>query len=255
MRIAVSPAVRQHFFITFILCAVFCAACSSNRSSVMPRTVDDIFALGVEEFNRANYGYAQKLFDIIKLQYPASKYADDAQYYLAEINFGKGEYILAAYNYNQLRRTFPNSEYAKQSAYKAALANLKMSPKQDRDQDYTKQAIRAFAEFQSMYPKDSLATESGKRIRELRNKLAEHDFRTAELYIKLYAPRAALTYYDLVISGYSDTDFYEPAYAGKIKMQVRLKKIVEAKESVRVYRQLFPNGEHKEEIEDLFSTL
>lgn len=252
MRRILTPHTTLILLFSFV---VLLAACSSSRSNIVPRTVDDIYTLGVEEFKRNNFVAAQKLFDIIKLQYPASKYADDAQYYLAEINFGKNEYILAAYNYNQLRRTFPNSEYAKQAAYKAALSNLKMSPKQDRDQDYSKQAIRAFAEFQSLYPKDSLAVEAGKRIRELRNKLAEHDFRTAELYIKLYAPRAALTYFDLVISGYSDSDFYEPAYAGKIKMQVRLKKIVEAKESVRIYRQLFPNGEHKAEVEELFSTL
>jgi outer membrane protein assembly factor BamD len=217
----------------------------------MPRTVEGVYKLGVEEFERGNYTFSQKLFDIIKLQYPASIYADDAQYYLAEINSKKGEHILAAYNYNQLRRTFPNSDYAKISAYKAALSNMQMSPKSDRDQDYTRQAIRAFAEFQASYPKDSLATEAGKRIRELRNKMAAHDFTTAELYIKLYAPRAALVYYDLVISNYNDTDFLEPAYAGKIRMLYRLKRTTEAKEAMRLYRQQFPNGANKEDIDAL----
>jgi outer membrane protein assembly factor BamD len=230
-------------------------ACGAARSNIIPRTVDDVFTLGVEEFRLGNYAQAQKLLDIIKLQYPASKYADDAQYYLAEINFAKGEYILAAYNYNQVRRTFPNSEYAKISMYKAALSNQKLSPKSDRDQDYTKQAIRAFAEFQAAYPKDSLAKEAGLRIRELRNKLAEHDFRTAELYVKLYAPRSALTYYDLVLNNYSDCDYTEPAFAGKIKMLARLKRIPEAKESLRLYRAKFPNGASLNDLNQLAAIL
>jgi outer membrane protein assembly factor BamD len=226
------------------------ASCTSFRSSnVVPRTVDEVYSFGVDEFKRGNYAYATKLFDIIKLQYPASKYADDAQYYLAEINFAKGEFILAAYNYNQVRRTFPNSDYTKICAYKAALSNLRMSPKQDRDQDYTKQAIRAFAEFQALYPNDSLAKESGLRIRELRNKLAEHDFNTAELYIKLYDPRAAIVYYDLVLSGHAESDYAEPALAGKIAMQLRIKKYVEAKESIRLYRQQYPAGKLAAEVD------
>lgn len=237
-----------------LCCAAILMSACTPRNLTQPKTIDDIMKLGLFEFESGNYNQAQKLFDIIKLQYPASAYADDAQYYLAEINTKKGEYVLAAYNYNTLRRTFPNSEYAKISAYKAALSNYKLAPKYDRDQDYTKQAIRSFAEFQALYPRDSLAQEAGGKIRELRNRLAEHDFNTAELYIKLYAPRSAIVYYDLVISNFADTDFYEPSYAGKIKMLIRLKRMAEAKEAVRVYKQKFPNGTHKTEIDALAAT-
>ncbi len=252
----------HHCFFTVAGAIVICGAlaCSlagcSPKTYTQPRTVDGLFKVSVEAFENGDYPQAQRMFDVIKLQYPASKYADDAQYYLAEINFKKNEFILAAYNYNTLRRTFPNSEYAKISAYKAALANARMSPKSDRDQDYTKQAIKAFAEFQASYPKDSLASEAGIRIRELRNKLAEHDFITAELYVKLGAPRAALTYYDLVMTNYTDCDYFEPSFAGKIRMLVRLKRGAEAKEAIRLYRQKFPQGgTYKDEIDGIATTL
>lgn len=254
MNVSLGRAVRQ-FVLASALLGLFLNTGCNIKPFVMPRTIDGIYEAGVEEFKNGNYAQAQKLFDIIKLQYPTSKYADDAQYYLAEINVAKNEHILAAYNYNQLRRTFPNSEYAKISAYKAAYSNYKMSPKSDRDQDYTRQAIKAFGEFQASYPKDSLAVEAGKRIVELRGKLAKHDFETAELYVKMQAPRSALVYYDLVINTHSDSEFLEPAFAGKIRMLARLKRTTEAKEALRLYRQRFPQGNFREEMETLSQTL
>jgi outer membrane protein assembly factor BamD len=246
----------------FIVCAgvaigTLLWSCAA-KPVMLPRTVAEYYEQGLEAFNTEDLPRAQRYFDVIKLQYPASKYADDAQYYLAEINTKKSEFILAAYNYNQLRRTFPNSEYAKTAAYKAALSSYKQSPKFDRDPDYTKQAIKAFSEFQALYPKDSLTVEAGKRIIELRTKLAEHDFRTAELYVKMQGPRAAITYYDLVITNYPDTEFLEPAFVGKARMLVRLKRIPEVQEAIRLYNQRFPQGKFREDmaaVEESLQTL
>ncbi|TAE22526.1 MAG: outer membrane protein assembly factor BamD [Candidatus Kapaibacterium sp.] len=242
--------VNTRFALILLLCigAVWASSCS-QKNFVIPRNVDEYYEQALEAFNTEDLSRAQKYFDVIKLQYPASKYADDAQYYLAEINVKKNENILAAYNYNQLRRTFPNSEFAKISTYKAAMSNFRQSPRYDRDQDYTRQAIKAFSEFQALYPKDSLSVEAGKRIMELRSKLAEHDFRTAELYLKLQAPRAAIAYFDLVLGNYPDTDYVEPSLLGKIKMQVRLKRSIEAQESMRIYRQRFPQGKLKDDAD------
>lgn len=249
-----SVAFLSHALVLILFVGVVGSACAP-RSTVIPRNVDEYYEQALEAFNTEDLPRAQKFFDVIKLQYPASKYADDAQYYLAEINVKKNENILAAYNYNQLRRTFPNSEFAKISAYKAAMSSLRQSPKYDRDQDYTRQAIKAFSEFQALYPKDSLSVEAGKRIVELRTKLAEHDFRTAELYIKLQAPRAAIAYFDLVLANYPDTEFLEPSFLGKIRMQIRLKRGAEAQEGMRLYRQRFPQGKLRPEADEIETSI
>jgi outer membrane protein assembly factor BamD len=252
-----SLSMIQSRFFSFLcaLSATMLVFGCAQKITVAPRNADEYYEQALEAFNTENLAVAQRYFDAIKLQYPASKYADDAQYYLAEINVKKNENILAAYNYNQLRRTFPNSEYAKISAYKAAMSSMRQSPKFDRDQDYTKQAIKAFSEFQALYPKDSLTLEAGKQIRDLRTKLAEHDYRTAELYIKLNAPRASLTYYDLVLNNYPDTEFLEPSFLGRARMLVRLKRFQEAEEALRLYRQRFPQGKLQAEEKDVIDLL
>lgn len=237
--------------LALLLAAVVVGCSSSGGAAAAPRTAETVFEEGVEAFNDGDYIEAQKMFDIIKLQYPASQVADDAQFYQAEINFKKGEYVLAAYNYNLLRRAFPNSTYAKEALYRASMSYYNLSPDSQRDQSYTKQAIQSFAEFQTFYPSDSLATESAQRISELREKLAQRLLETAQMYVQLDYPRSALLYYDQVITEYSDTQFLETSYFGKIKMLVRLKRVDEARETARLYRQQFPSGKHLEEVRQI----
>ena len=90
-----------HFFFrafaAILVLGVLASACV-QRSTVIPRNADEYYEQAFEAFTTEDLARAQKFFDVIKLQYPASKYADDAQYYLAEINVKKNENILAAYN-------------------------------------------------------------------------------------------------------------------------------------------------------------
>lgn len=256
--VSIPPAAYSARFLLVVLAAAVllgASGCGSSGGAAESRTVDDIYNEAMEAFNDDDFMEAQKLLDVIKLQYPASQYADDAQYYMAEINYKRGEYVLAAFNYNLVRRAFPTSPFARDALYRASMSYYNLSPDSQRDQSYTKQAIQSFAEFQTFYPSDSLAGEAGQYINELRETLARRDFETAELYVKMEYPRAALIYYNLVINDYSDTELLEPAYFGKLKMLVRLKKIDEARETMRLYRQQFPSGQHLEELNQLIAGL
>ncbi|GIV55857.1 MAG: hypothetical protein KatS3mg040_0625 [Candidatus Kapaibacterium sp.] len=85
------------------------------------------------------------LFDVIRLQYPASEFAPDAQYYLAEISFRRREYVVASFNYSMVRRQYPTHPRAREALYKAALCYVELAPPYDRDQEYTRKAIAALA--------------------------------------------------------------------------------------------------------------
>jgi outer membrane protein assembly factor BamD len=221
---------------TFIL-----ISCGGNKT---PENVsaEQVFKKGMELFEQGDYLEAKQYFDIIKLQYPASQYADKAQYYLAEVNFRREEFILAAFNFSMLRRVYPGSPYSKESMYKNALCYYQISPPYDRDQEYTTKAIEAFMEFQYLYPDDSLFTESSKKIKELRNKLAYREFFTAELYRKMESPKSSVVYYDLVINNYSDSDYFEDAYIGKIESLYFMKKYEVLISAIRAYSTNFPKG-------------
>ncbi|MBX3044105.1 MAG: outer membrane protein assembly factor BamD [Candidatus Kapabacteria bacterium] len=223
---------------TFVFAIISCGGMKTPENL----NAEQVFNDGVKLFENGDYLEAKQYFDIIKLQYPASQYADNAQYYLAEINYKRSEYILAAFNYSMLRRVYPGSPYSKESLYKNALCYFQLSPSYDRDQEYTTKAIESFMEFQYLYPDDSLNIESGKRIAELRDKLAYREFFTAELYRKMESPRASVIYYDAVINNFSDSKYYEDSYIGKIEALYFMKRYDQAVSIIRAYSTQFPNG-------------
>ena len=212
---------------------------------------EEIYLNAKKKFQDENYKKASSLIDLLQLQYPASKYADDAQFLLSEINFADEQFLIAAFNYNRLIKNFPASEYVKESMYKAALCYYESSPSYDRDQTYTRQAIKAFQEFQYLYPQDSLYTVAGEKIGVLRDKLAHREFFNAELYRKLDSPISSIMYYDEVINNFSDTKYYEPAFFGKIETLNLVGYIDQMKALIPVYKTTFPNGEHLADVKNI----
>lgn len=253
-------AYKKYIFLllfAFSICiAIFSLiSCKSPEVTRGGTSAEDIFNKAMAYYKDEDYYEAQKYFDILKLQYPASIYTDDAQFYLAEINFKKGEFVLAAYNYNYLRRAYPHSEFFKEAMFKTALSYYELSPTYDRDQEYTYKAIQAFAEFQAFFPQDSLSKIANERIVELRDKLGHREYFTAELYRKLYSPKSALVYYDSVIEDFPDTKYFELAYVGKIEVLYELFRYDEALGIIKIFKQLFPKSSNLSKINSIESAI
>jgi GTPase len=236
-------------------CCALAVACSSADSEPQKKNVEAVFNEGKQAFEKENWLDAQAAFDMIKLQFPTSQYADDAQYYLAEINFARGEYILASFNYSMIRRSYPSSQYAKIALFKAAESYGMMSPPSDRDQDYTRKAIQAYNEFQATYPVDSLALVSIKRITDLRTRLAQRAFETAEFYLTTQSRKSALVYFDAVLDEYQDTEYYERAVIGKLQVLIDQKKYDEARTVIDRYRKTNRGGAGQSIVNDLESSI
>jgi len=240
-------------FRIFLIIALSVAVVSGcgKKSSPEHRTAESLYVDGIELFNNGKYQKARELFDVIKLQHPASQFADDAQFYLAEISFERKEFIMAAFNYGMLRRLYPSSTHTKQALYKTAICYYELSPNYDRDQEYTHKAIEAFQEFQYVYPDDELAKQSSEYIQGLRNKLAFRELSTANLYMKLESPNSSVIYYDVVIREYNDTEHFEDAYIGKLDAMVMMEKFEEARGLIRVIKSTFPNSRNLYRVENI----
>lgn len=244
---------KLKYFALLAIVIVFNACKSTDKFE--SRNPEEVFKRGLELFNDEKYLEARTLFETIRLQFSATEWADDAQFYLGEIAFKRREYVMSAFSFNQLRRSYPGSQYAKLALYKTGLSFYELSPKFDRDQDYSKKAIQAFQEFQYIYPGDSLYNIAGKNINELRTKLAQREFFTAELYRKLDSPNSALIYFNYVINNFNDTEFYEPSFLGKAEVLLQMERFDEAKGTIDNYKRLFPNGKFIKTINQLATRL
>lgn len=245
---------------SFLLCmgltAFLAVACSSTDGAApKQRTAAEIFQEGKQNFDDGEYIDAQALLEVIKLQYPSSQYADDAQYMLAEISFKRGEYLVAAFNYSMVRRSYPNSEFARDAMFKTGLCYEELALPYDRDADYTRKAIQAYGEFQSAFPEDSLSYESVKKITTLRERLAQRDLEVAFHYQKLGSYKASIVYFDQVVENYPESRYAEEAVVGKIRSLVSSFKIKEARTAIEAYRRTYPNGTFKRDVDGLESEI
>jgi outer membrane protein assembly factor BamD len=241
---------KIYLFAGFIVAALILGACGTVENKEN-QTAETVFSKAMQEFKDEDYFEAQKLFDMMRLQYPASDYADDAQFYLAETNFKRKEYILAAFNYGQLRRVHPHSPFYQRCLYQTAQCYVQMSPNYEREQDYTLKAIRTLTEYQTLYPSDTSYAEASKLIETMRDKLAHREYAIALLYLKLHSYHSSVIYYDSVIDSYPDSKYFELSYFGKIDAYFTMKKYEEALGVIDFYKKLFPKGKFLNEIKDI----
>lgn len=234
-------------YLTLIYLAFILMACSSSKIE-QNMTSEERYELGMKEFNKNNFLEAINEFSIVTLQYPGSAESDDAQYYLGECRFNREEYLLATYEYERLKRNMPASPYVSKAQYKIALSYDMLSPTSSLDQNYTLKAIDEYQAFIEYFPTDSLAIISEKRILELREKLAEKEYNTAVLYMKMEYFKAATIYYDNVLENYHDSKYAEKSYVGKIEALIKRRKNEDAQFVAEKFLEKYPHSNYRTEV-------
>src|SRR5690606_1490330 len=78
---SVMDTMKNIILLSILTFLVSCGSSIDTRNM----TAENLFEKGKEYLESEDYLESQKMFDLIKLQYPASQYADDAQFYLAEL--------------------------------------------------------------------------------------------------------------------------------------------------------------------------
>lgn len=190
------------------------SACSGGREGDSSLTTEERYSRGIEELKDEDYLEAVRHLETLLLQDPASELADDAQFHLAEAYYGQKEYYTAAFQYSRVLTEFRGSPYYKRALYMTGECYYQLSPRFERDQQRTEQAIRQYQAFLQYFPNDSLATTVRERIGTLRGKLAERDYSVAMSYMERSRFKAAAIYFQRVVDTYPDTEFARLAREG-----------------------------------------
>lgn len=207
---------------------------------------EERFQRGKALFDNEDYLDAINEFKIVTLQHQGSAWADDAQFYLAESHYARGEYQLAALEYGLLRRNMPASPFVPLAQFQLAMSYYQLAPKPNLDQDFTVKAIDAFQAFVDYHPSHEKAVEAEEKIRELVRRLAQKQFDTARLYATMGYYKAAIVYYDDVIERYHDTEFAPRSYLGKAAVLIERKRYEDARREILKYKERFPEASMRE---------
>jgi tol-pal system protein YbgF len=90
--------------------------------------------------------------------HPASGYADDAAYWMADCYFKKGDYKTAVLRFDDVVTKYPNGEKAADALYRQGESLLKLGP------GYGKAAGKAFERVLKEYPNSARAPEAKKQL-------------------------------------------------------------------------------------------
>lgn len=234
--------IKETILFLFILGGAMCWVGCSSEEVVKQYDAAEEFQTGMKKFENGDYLEAIDNFKIVTLQFQGSRYADAAQFYMGECRFMHEEYVLAAYEYNQLLKLMPTSPYASRAQFQEATSYYKLSPPSYLDQTYTYKAIDAYQAFLEYYPTDSLASVAEERIRELNLKLAKKEYDNAIIYMKMDYFRSAAYYCDVVLTKYHDTPYAEPALFKKAEALYYRKKYTEAEEAITKFIEKYPSS-------------
>lgn len=104
-------------------------------------------------YNLGQHADAIKAFEAYTVQFPASKFADEALFRIGSAQQQLEEYELAITAYQKLRSTFPRSAYSEDALYQVAICRL--------IQEQNALAAAAFQDFMTLYPRSFLWGQAG----------------------------------------------------------------------------------------------
>lgn len=225
----------------FIVFAMAIGGCSTEEI-VAPRSAEVIFESAMAKYKNEDFQEAYEEFRVLTLQYPGSDLADDAQFLMGEAKFAREEFILAAFEYEVIVRMMPTSEFVPHARYKTALCHYESSRPYYLEQESTRKAIDGFQAFIEYHPTDPRVPDAEAKINELNTRLAEKEYASGLIYMKMEYYRAAGVSFDHVLEKYHDTPFAEPAYFKKGEALFYRRRYSEAGEILRRFLERYPSS-------------
>ena len=170
------------------------------------------FQQAKESFSKGKYTRAKSEFEYLILNDPLSKYATDSYFYIAESKYHLKQYSQAILDYEKYL-SLPMREFTLSTKAEFMICKSWFNLSNDVLRDQTETMI-AIDKLQYYIEKESLINyteQISDMIFQLRNKLAEKKFKTAELYLQLGQSQGAEIYFKSIVNEFYDSHYLEDA--------------------------------------------
>ena len=180
--------------------------CSSDRGKIShAEFCKNKYEAAAELFKKQKYGRAQdKLEEILSLC-AGTGYMEQSQFLLAESYFNLEEWIEARGEYGSFVLNFPGSPFIETAEFRKAISSFNMEFKVARDESNTTIAMRDFERYLSNYPESPLRDSVNYYYNLLVERLAEKEFQTARLYLRMDKYQAAVIYFKEFLETYPNS--------------------------------------------------
>jgi outer membrane protein assembly factor BamD len=224
-----------------------CMAGCSGQKAVTPRSPADRLEHAGELQEKQKYVKAVAEYELLLSEFPAQEIAEAARYNLAECRIGLGDYELARRDLEDFIDSYPKSDLVDNAMFLIARSYVMEAPRAERDQTVTVKALDELYLLLREYPDTDILDEVNAQIAECRSKLAEKDYLSGSLYMRIKSYRAAHIYFDLVLEEYGDTPWARRALLGKARTYTKQKDFGAARETLERVVEEYPDTPESEE--------
>lgn len=218
------------------------AACGLKRPGPDSWTADQLYAAAMEAHRAGRHGRAIEWLQLFLQRAPGDAREPEARYALAESYFARGEYQQAAEEFRRIATEFPNHPRAPAARFGLCRAYVRLSPRPERDPEYTQAAYDHCRAFADAFPDAPEAAQARSLAAEMRAKLARKWYLNAEFYARRRLYDAALLYYRKVVDDFSDTSLAPGALRAMVDIYTRLGYSDEARQARERLLRDYPNS-------------
>jgi len=225
---------KAHLYLTLLcLAATFALSCSTKQA-VRPVDAISQYEKAKARYDARRYLEAAEQFKILLAQFPGSKYAEPATFFLGKSHYEEREYPLAQVEFERIIKEFPRGSYAEESAFMLGMCAYKERRSAPYDQTQTESAVTLLETYVDSYPDGAFVAKARQKIQECRSILAHKLYLNGQLYIKLGDFGAARSCFEELREKYGDSSWAGLAILGIADSYERQKDWQKARETYEI---------------------
>lgn len=232
-------SLKTALFTSLFLSVALLGACSSNSSTRVTHTqfCKDKLEKAEELFKKEKYGRVIDKLEEIMSYCAGTGYLEQTSFLLAESHFNLEQWIEARGEYGSFVMNFPGSPYAETAEFRKAIASFNMEFRVSRDDANTTVAMKDFERYLSNHPDSPLRDSINYYYGLLIERLAEKEFQTARLYLRMDKPQAAVIYFKEFLETYKQSKRRKEALFLTSQAYTELDQFESAREYLDIARQ------------------
>lgn len=158
-----------------------------------------------ELFKKEKYGRTTEKLEEILSTCAGTGFMEQAQFLMAESYFNMEDWIEARGEYGSFILNFPGSPFIETAEFRKAVCSFNMEFRVSRDEANTTVAMKDFERYMSNYPESPLRDSVNYYYNLLVERLAEKDFQTGKLYLRMDKYQAAVIYFKEFLESYPNS--------------------------------------------------
>lgn len=189
--------------------AALVAGCTTYNKVIKSGDRDLMYRTALDYFEKEDYDKALHLLQEVNYFYQGTAREDSILYYTGMSLYQTLDFDSSEMVFDDFRRRFGRSPFIEDAEYMYAMTFYHRSPRPDRDQTYTAEAIRYINEYVQRYPTSVMKEQCVERLDELQNKLYDKEFINARTYYKIGRYKSAVVALRNALAKYPQTPHRE----------------------------------------------